>query len=94
MPALVEYPVAQELSHATVGVPGIGGHPISHDLLALRLDVGHPTGQCIENGVVPAGGAVAGDPEHAVVGVGQGGVEIRRRGVEVDEPLAHVPVAL
>ena len=50
MLTLVEYSIAKKLSHARVGVPGLGGHTIDDDLLALRLDVGHPAGQGVANG--------------------------------------------
>ena len=58
MPALMEYSIAKKLSHARVGLPSLGGHTIDDDLLALRLDVGHPVGQSVGNDLVEAGGVV------------------------------------
>ena len=94
MPALVEYSVAKKLSNARAGVPSMGGHPMDDDLLALRLDVGHPAGQGVENGFVVAGVAVASDPEHAVVGVGQSWGEVHLRVREVGKSVAGVPMIL
>ena len=83
--AAVEGPAVHEL-HRGVSVQVPPHDALEHDILARRPDGGHPTGQGVEDGVVPAGGRVAGDPEQAVVRVGQGGVQIRQPGVEVVEP--------
>ena len=73
---------------------GLAVHPINDSLLALRLDVGHPAGQSVEDDVVEAGTVVHGDPEQVVVGVGQCWGEVYLRCVVVGEAVAGVPVIL
>ena len=75
-------------------MPGLAIHPVNDSLLALRLDVGHPAGQCLEDDFVEADRVVHGDPEHVVVGVGQSWGEVRPRRVVVGEAVAGIPVIL
>ena len=75
-------------------VPKLGPNAVKHNLLALRLDDGNPLGQGVANGSSLICIAVEGDPEQAVVGVGQSGVEVLQRKVEVADPVADVPVTL
>ena len=75
-------------------MPGLAIHPVNDSLLALRLDVGHPVGQSVEDDVVEAGTVVHGDPEQVVVGVGQSWGEVCLRRVVVGEAVAGIPMIL
>ena len=75
-----------------VPVPALDA--VEHNLLTLRLDDGNPLGQGIANGSSLVRIAVEGDPEHAVIGVGQSGVEVLQRKVEIADPVADVPMTL
>ena len=75
-------------------MPGLAIHPVNDSLLALRLDVGHPAGQSVEDDVVEAGTVVHGDPEQVVVGVGQCWGEVHLCCVVVGETVAGVPMIL
>ena len=92
--ALVKYSIAKKLSYARVVLPSLGGHPVDDNFLALRLNVGHPAGQGVENNFVEADRVVHGDPEQVVVGVGQCWGEVHLRCVVVGEAVAGVPVIL
>ena len=94
MLALVKYSIAKKLSYTRVVSPGPGGHSVDDNFLALRLNVGHPAGQGVENGCVEADRVVHGDPEHVIVGVGQCWGEVHLRRLEVGETVAGVPVIL
>ena len=90
----VEGPVAQQLPYTSVAAPVPALDAVEHNLLTLRLDDGNPLGQGIAYGSSLVRIAVEGDPEHAVIGVGQSGVEVLQRKVEIADPDADVPVTL
>ena len=94
MLALKQYSVSKKLSYARVVSPSLGGYPINDNLLALRLDVGHPAGQSLEDDFVEVDRVVHGDPKHVVVGVGQSWGEVCLRRVVVGEAVAGVPMIL